>query len=152
MASYQSKRMALARNCFADRRNNPPNPVIKEFMSRKLQETLYGLLKPATARNESKIVLELRMTQMTSEELQWLSVDLQGLLLSIQKELGVVLELAETNATIQDLNINAGNSMIRKADPVIWAWSWRIPSKKMAYGDTIIASSIIQALVDQQER
>lgn len=121
-------------------------------MSRKLQETLYGLLKPATARNESKVVLELRMTQMTSEELQWLSVDLQGLLLSIQKELGIVLELAETNATIQDLNINAGNSMIRKADPVIWAWSWRIPSKKMAYGDTIIASSIIQALVDQQER
>lgn len=148
MASYQSKKASQARNSFNDRRNNPPNPVIKEFMSRKFQETLYGLLKPATARNESKVVLELRMTQMTSEELQWLAVDLHGLLLSVQKDLGIILELAETNATIQDLNVNAGNSMIRKADPVIWAWSWRIPSKKMAYGDMVVASSIIQAMTE----
>lgn len=85
---------------------------------------------------------------MTSEELQWLAVDLQGLLLSVQKDLGIVLELAETNVTIQDLNVNAGNSMIRKADPVIWAWSWRIPSRKMAYGDMVVASSIIQAMTE----
>lgn len=146
MASYQSKKVIQARTLFDERRNNPPSPAVREFMNGKLQETLYGLLKPAIAKKESKVILEFRMTQTTSEELQWLAIELADMVSKVQSTVGIKLELGEVSASIQDLNINAGNGIVRKSDPIICAWSWRIPSSKMAYGDTVSASSIIRVM------